>query len=246
MRKIVLPLLICLPFFAWGAHSTPHPTVEEFRQQLGIQLVSPNQLPNPDKVAHLYLVHHGSTDWTDIQRLQGWKDVPLNQKGKDQMEALARKLKDVSFEAIYSSSSKSAVQSGEILKTKLRDPMIILFELQGEYQGEFEGYTREQYEKQPHYRYYRSLSPGEEIFYPCGQGGESKADVACRVIPMLKEIAQEHIGDNVIVITHSGLFKLLNFYLGRFSHENGTMSIAPGSYMLIDADAKHLYLRNSD
>ena len=44
------------------------------------------------------LVRHGETDWNSDGRLMGQKDVPLNDKGREQAEALRNKLVNMSFD----------------------------------------------------------------------------------------------------------------------------------------------------
>ena len=51
----------------------------------------------------LYFVRHGQTAWNDIGRFQGSTDVPLNLLGIEQAEKAALALKDIHFDAIYSS-----------------------------------------------------------------------------------------------------------------------------------------------
>ena len=40
----------------------------------------------------IYLVRHGQTDWNKEQKLQGQKDIPMNDEGIRQMNELADKL----------------------------------------------------------------------------------------------------------------------------------------------------------
>jgi broad specificity phosphatase PhoE len=47
--------------------------------------------------ARLWLVRHGATDWSDAGRLNGWTDVPLNERGRAQATWLAGQLKGREF-----------------------------------------------------------------------------------------------------------------------------------------------------
>ncbi len=220
----------------------PHPTTEKFRKELGLEVLAAN-IPVPEKTCKMFLVQHGSTEWSDSKRLQGWMAVDLNVKGIGQIEQCAEKLKSEKVAAIYSSTVSSAAESAMILQKVLSCPLVGVDDLRGEFHGKFEGYTKEQYTQEKHFQLYNDLSPHEEIFFPCGENGQSKADVARRAIPALKEIAAKHLGQNVVVVLHGGLFKLFNYYLGKYSEENGTVGIPYGDMMPIEGDAKTLFLR---
>ena len=38
----------------------------------------------------LWLVRHGETDWSAAGRLNGWRDVPLNERGRAQAKVRTR------------------------------------------------------------------------------------------------------------------------------------------------------------
>ncbi|MBS0615403.1 MAG: histidine phosphatase family protein [Verrucomicrobia bacterium] len=213
---------------------------EHFRHELGLEVNSLN--PSP-KICSIFLVQHGSTDWSDAKRLQGWGSVNLNTKGIEQLTKRAEVLKNENIQAIYSSTIASAIESAQILRKQVSCPLVGMNELRGEFHGKFEGFTKDQYTQEKHFQEYDKLSPHEEIFFPCGEEGESKADVARRAVPALKHIAQSHIGQNVVVVTHGALFKLFNYYLGNFTEEEGTKGIPYGDMMRIEADADHVYLK---
>lgn len=230
MKRIILFLFMAVNLFP----QTTSP--ETLQKELGIFNKAPKKA-----TCHIYLVHHGSTKWSEISRLQGWADVPLSEQGKKQVQSLASRIESVS--AIYTSPLQSCVETSVILQEKLNCPIVKNQDFKGEYHGDFEGYTKDQYTKELHFQYYDSLPPEKEIFYPCGKNGESKADVAKRTIPALKKIAAQHIGENIVVVTHGGIFKLLNYYLGNYSDELGTISIPNGETMKIEANGKDIYLQ---
>lgn len=219
-----------------------HPSVQAFKEELGIKILSSKEKA-PENACNMILVQHGSTEWSEIKRLQGWNHVPLSERGKEEVEKLAEKINGLAISAIYASSLQSSVETAEILQKQFANTTVIPMDaLKGEFHGEFEGFARDQYFKQPHFQLYYFLPAAEEIFFACGKGGESKADVARRAIPALKKIANEHPGETVIVVSHGGLFKLLNFYAGKCKPEE-TIGIPYGDMMQIEADANSIYLK---
>lgn len=67
-----------------------------------------------------YLLRHGQTDWNREGRLQGCKDIPLNDYGRGQMYAIAEQLQDLNFQVdlIVSSPLDRAKESAEIIAEK--------------------------------------------------------------------------------------------------------------------------------
>ncbi len=62
----------------------------------------------------IYLTRHGLTDWNAEMRAQGHKDLPLNTTGRAQAEELRSNIKDLEFDAVYSSPLKRAAETAEI------------------------------------------------------------------------------------------------------------------------------------
>lgn len=218
-----------------------HPSIEEFKSSLGLIVLS-NENELPEKTCRIFLAQHGSTDWSDTKRLQGNLDIELNTNGQKQAETLASRLKNENISAIYSSSSLSAIQTSSILSENIGISFTTYDEFKGEFHGKFEGYTKDQYKQEPHFKFYNDLTPEEEIFFPCGKNGESKAEMVSRAIPKIKELAQKHLGQTIVIVTHGGLFKVLNHYLGKSTKEEGTKGIPYGETMTIAADAQKIYL----
>lgn len=63
----------------------------------------------------IYLIRHAETVWNIEERLQGWSDSPLSEKGRKMSEAMSIKLRDISFDKVYSSDLGRAKESVKLL-----------------------------------------------------------------------------------------------------------------------------------
>lgn len=62
----------------------------------------------------LYIARHGQTDWNTKHKAQSHTDIPLNETGMKQAEALRDNIKDIKFTAVYASLLKRAAKTDEI------------------------------------------------------------------------------------------------------------------------------------
>lgn len=72
----------------------------------------------------IYLLRHGETDWNKRRLLQGHTDIPLNEKGRAQVDDTVRKLSalGVRMDTIVSSPLKRARETAEIAARRLDYP----------------------------------------------------------------------------------------------------------------------------
>jgi len=68
----------------------------------------------------IFLVRHGETSWNREGRFQGQIDVPLNDAGLRQADAVANTLKDVPFDRIISSNLSRALRTALPLASRMR------------------------------------------------------------------------------------------------------------------------------
>lgn len=66
-------------------------------------------------VEKVLLIRHGETDYNREHRLQGVMQIPLNERGRDQATAVARYLKGLSIDALYTSPILRAKETAEII-----------------------------------------------------------------------------------------------------------------------------------
>jgi len=152
----------------------------------------------------LILVRHGRTDWNREFRVQGHSDIPLNQTGQDQAEAIAQKLKDETIEALYSSPLSRAYQTAEAIGTFHKVKITSDDRLKELDVGEVDGV------------YYPRLKDDTPDFFskwmsdPAGArwpGGESMADLQRRVWDVVMGIKTDHADGTVVITSH--LFTIL-------------------------------------
>lgn len=163
----------------------------------------------PDPLIH---IRHGETDWNRAKRLQGWRDIPLNDTGRAQAKANGERMKSVlagmgiapdSFHWVASPLSRSR-ETMEIVRREIGlDPKAYRTDdrLREISYGELEGMTHEEIEaERPDL--YHLLRTEKWSFLP--PGGENYPHLAARVGNALSEIAGP-----AIVVAHGGVFRAI-------------------------------------
>lgn len=154
----------------------------------------------------IWLVRHGETDWNVQRRLQGSTDIALNSLGIAQANAVAKRLGDIAFDAIYSSPLRRTVQTAEPLAiTRQISPRLIPAMAERDF-GIFQGLTPDEISvRHPDgYRRWQDRDPG---FRP--EGGESLEDFRVRVRRGIQEIVDQHLGQTIAVFSHGGVLDMI-------------------------------------
>jgi probable phosphoglycerate mutase len=66
-----------------------------------------------------YFVRHGETDWNKAKKIMGQSDIPLNENGILQAQAVAEKIQALAIDVIVSSPLKRAWTTAEIIGNKM-------------------------------------------------------------------------------------------------------------------------------
>lgn len=151
----------------------------------------------------LLLARHGETDWNHVGRWQGQADPPLNERGRRQAAELADRLAGDGIDAVYSSDLARASQTARVVADRLgldvvQDPGLREIDV-----GSWSGLTRAEVEQRFPVGYARWL--GGEI----GHDGETREQLASRVIDAARTIAGRHEGETVLLVTHGGVIRAL-------------------------------------
>ncbi len=200
----------------------------------------------------IYLIRHCETESNIASVFQGHSDSPPTENGLRQLDALARRFRDIPLDGIYSSPLGRAVATARSL-TKYHDLPVVtdkrLMEING---GDFEGIKWETLDQRfpEHMRRWR-----EEPWNFKAPNGEPTREVYERMRDALTDIAKNNEGKTVAVVSHGDALKNALCFLkghpvdemllcGVFVCLNTavtTVEATDGAFRIIsEADASHL------
>jgi probable phosphoglycerate mutase len=165
----------------------------------------------------LFIFRHGETDWNRERRLQGHTDIPLNENGRMQAQALAEKLRHLNPQVILSSDLSRAMETAEIANTHLNIPIHHTEHLRECRMGTPEGMLKE--DVLSHFgdsSWDRWISTKEEDQDFMFENGESKREHLMRMKKYIEEFLHTNTHfERIAVSTHGGsLYRLLQHCVG--------------------------------
>ena len=154
----------------------------------------------------LYFVRHGQTTWNDIGRFQGSTDVPLNLLGIEQAEKAALALKDIHFDAIYSSPLNRAQVTAQTIArphqlTVQVEPRIAEINF-----GQWEGMTFEEIERKWPGRIKEMYIHPDTVDIP---GSETFADAESRTMDFLNELINANDNKTFLIVSHGAAIRTM-------------------------------------
>jgi 2,3-bisphosphoglycerate-dependent phosphoglycerate mutase len=160
----------------------------------------------------LIVIRHGQTEWNIKLIRQGHLDSPLTERGLAQARALAQRLTQETFSLLYSSDLGRAVQTAQTIADTTGHEIITDARLRERHLGIFQGLNADEIkDKFPEeYRLHRTIGPDYVI-----PGGESVRQQVARNVACFNEIAEKHLGETIVVVTHGGV--LSGFFRHTFS-----------------------------
>ncbi|RYD05385.1 hypothetical protein N752_08560 [Desulforamulus aquiferis] len=156
--------------------------------------------------ARIYLVRHGETSWNAGGRFQGHSDIPLTDKGKEQAQYLAERLRKEKIDAFYSSDLLRARETAEILAKPHGLPVQNVKELREINFGQWEGLTSREISEN-----FSEIS-SEWWSKPLTTqipSGERLLDVVHRCQEAILRIAEEQVDKSSVVVAHGGVIRAL-------------------------------------
>jgi broad specificity phosphatase PhoE len=157
-------------------------------------------------VTTVYLARHGESDWNAANRFQGHADRPLTELGRRQAIELADALEArAPLSAIYTSPLQRAMETASIVGARLGLEPAAVDDLREVDVGAWSGLSRTEVEERFPEGFGRWLDGGEGW-----EDGETYAQMAARVLRALRQIADSHPGDEVLVVSHGGPIRAIH------------------------------------
>lgn len=159
------------------------------------------------KTTTFFLVRHGETPWTAERRYQGLSDTSLSAVGLKQSRELAKRLKSLKIDRIYTSRLKRTKETALAVSKALKLKLTSDGRLNEFHFGAWEGRTAKE-----------MLASREPAFLKWCSGkwvnppqGESLKGFKSRVGGFFKETLERNRGKNLLLISHGGPIKMMIF-----------------------------------
>lgn len=160
----------------------------------------------------ILLARHGETEWNLEHRLQGHKNSPLTNTGRQQAELLRNSLGDHTICAIYTSPLGRAVETATIVAGQFGLDPVARDGIREINLGPWEGKTRAETEAS-YPEAYQEFWCDQENF--CLEGAEDYHHLEKRVVDEIEKLFRENNGKTVLVVSHWIAIKtIVAHYLG--------------------------------
>lgn len=162
-------------------------------------------------MTEMWFMRHGETDWNVVRRLQGWRDIPLNDMGRTQAGYLGDRLASVAhehpFAAAYTSDLVRTIDTLAPAAARLGMTPITEPGLRERHYGALEGLAvGELADKAPAHAYAAWANREEDGSVG---DGETLRQFHNRIIDTVEKIAALHPGQRVLVMTHGGVLDII-------------------------------------
>ena len=153
---------------------------------------------------NIYLIRHAESTANNEGIFGGITDFNLSNNGFKQAEDLALKFENINIDGIYSSPLKRAVQTIMPTARLINKQINIVDELReidfGEWENKLISELRTKYPAQTNYidntEYYKDINGQEDTY-----------DVANRMEKAIKQISNNNINKNIIIVSHCAAIK---------------------------------------
>ena len=162
------------------------------------------------EATRILAIRHGETAWNVDTRIQGQLDIGLNDTGRWQAQRTAQALAHEDIAAVYSSDLSRAFETAQTIANALSArcalQVVPHLGLRERHFGHFQGKTWAEIET--HWpedaRLWRQRDPA---WSPVE--GESLLQLRERIAQCVHELAQQHTGEQIVLVAHGGVMDVL-------------------------------------
>lgn len=156
----------------------------------------------------LYVLRHGETNENITKVMQGNMETLLNDTGRKQAHSLRDKVKAAGIDLIISSPKKRALETARIAAPGIK--IIEDKRLLSRDHGEFQGMTRDQINLHEYWNIKKNIKY---------ERAETIGALFNRVSSLLNDIATNYSDKTVMIVTHSGITRVLYYYFNGFPED---------------------------
>lgn len=195
----------------------------------------------------MYIVRHGETEWNVAKINQGQSESILTKNGIKQAQETRHKLKDIHFDAIFSSDLSRCVDTAKIIN--LDHELVIETSklLRERTYGKFEGLHDSEYKAviQEKLKERESLATEEEyISFRLHEEVETDEELVRRFMLKLREIAVAYTGKTVLVVGHAGCIRNFLIHLGYVARKDlPGGSFKNAGYLKLTSDGVNFFIK---
>lgn len=153
------------------------------------------------RISRVLLIRPGATDFDDQGRIKGSLDMPMSQRGRDQVTSLTEQLAEFDVKTIFVAPCESAMETAQRLARRRQDEfqpvrIKVVDAFRNVDHGLWHGKLIDELRRN-HPRLYRQgqASPADI----CPPNGESIRDAGARVIKAVRKVLRKS-GDEVVAI----------------------------------------------
>lgn len=183
-----------------------------------------------DGITRIVLIRHGQTEWNRVERFGGRIDVPLNEQGHLQAQAVARRLFSWHIDGLYSSPLTRALQTAQPIAEACGRSVSPLEGITDVDYGSWAGLSLEEAASQYPDLFNTWAEHPQLIRFP---GGESLEQVESRAMAALGEVCAAHQGQTIAMVSHvvvnrvliCGALGLGSRFFWRIGQDNAALSV---------------------
>jgi broad specificity phosphatase PhoE len=154
----------------------------------------------------IYLIRHGQTEWNRRQTFRGIIDIPLNERGHREAEAILEAMKDNNISAIYTSPLRRSMETAKPIEKFFHLKIFPVKGLIDINYGDWQGLTIDDVKKRYKEQYNQWVKTPNLIRFP---NGETLDEVQERSFCAFKDIVKENPGKTIVIIPHRVINKVL-------------------------------------
>lgn len=158
-------------------------------------------------MTRIILVRHGQTEWNRVEHFRGRADIPLNETGLAQAEAVGRRIAaERKLSAVYSSPLSRAVKTAEFVAGHFDLPVLTHPALIDIDYGQWQGLTPDEVRENWPQMIDAWYTTPDSLHIP---GGETLSDVRARAMKVVKELVDRHEGETIVVVGHTIINRII-------------------------------------